>query len=140
MAQSFDANSFFRAMIPNADWTPQTGRSARMLGVRTPEDIVTDEKGFVKPGSGGMSVAPNSAWNVPNHRRPRGMGRGSAGRMEDRMYALADAALPADKLKARPDPRYPQKHAFVEPAIMTELATYEMDLAETRKDWKQVWP
>lgn len=111
-----------------------------MLGVRVPEDIFADEKGFVKPGSGGMSVAPNTAWNIPNHRRPRGMGRGSAGRINDRMYALADSAIPADKLKVRLDPQYPQKHAFIEPAIVIELAGYERNLAETRNNWKQVWP
>jgi hypothetical protein len=140
MTRLFDENSFFRAMIPDTDGFPKIGRSARMLGVRVPEDIVSDEKGFVAPGMGGMSVAPKSAWNIPNHRRPRGMGRGSAGRSDDRMYALAETEIPPDKLKVRLDPRYPEKHAFVEPADRIELVGYERNLAGTGKSWKQVWP
>jgi hypothetical protein len=37
-------------------------------------------------------------------------------------------------------PINPQNHAFVEPAIMIELAIYEQDLVATRIEWKQVWP
>jgi hypothetical protein len=140
MTQSLDVKSFFRAMTPDVDGFPKTGRSGRMLGVRVPQDIAVDEKGFVKSETGGMSVAPNSAWNIPTHRRPRGMGKGSSGRIDDRMYALANTAVPSDKLKVRLDPEYPRQHAFVEPAIMIELAGYERDLAATRNDWKQVWP
>jgi hypothetical protein len=140
MTQFHDVNSLFMAMTPDVDGFPQTGRSARMLGIRVPEDIAVDEKGFVKPETGGMSVAPNSAWNVPTHRRPRGIGNGSSGRIDDRIYALSIAALPFDKLKMRLDPEFPRQHAFVEPAIMIEFAGYERDLAATRNDWKQVWP
>ena len=111
-----------------------------MLGIRVPEDLAVNEKGFVRPETGGMSVAPNSAWNIPTHRRPRGMGKGSSGRISDRMYALANTAVPSDKLKIRLDPECPRLHAFVEPAIMIELAGYERNLAATRYDWKQVWP
>jgi hypothetical protein len=140
MLQFNDANSFYRAMIPNVDEFPRTGRSARMLGVRVPGDIPVDANGFVKPDTGGMSVAPNSAWNIPTHRRPRGMGNGSSGNSHDRMHALAGKAIPVDKLKVRPDPQYPQMHAFVEPAMMIELEGYESNLAATRKEWEQVWP
>lgn len=140
MPQLNDTDSFYRAMIPDVDGFPRTGRNARMLGVRVPIDIPVDEKGFVQPDTGGMSVAPNSAWNVPTHRRPRGMGNGSSGNNNDRMYALAGNAIPADKLKVRPDPQYPQMHAFLEPAMMIELEGYEGNLAATRKEWKQVWP
>jgi hypothetical protein len=135
-----DVNSYYRAMMPDADGLPKTGRSGRMLGVRVPQDINLDEKGFVWPGTGGMSVAPNSTWNVPNHRRPRGMGMGSSGKFDDRMYALADASIPADKLNVRADPIRPYWHAFVEPAVRIELAGYETNLASTRNDWRQVWP
>jgi hypothetical protein len=133
-------NLYYRAMMPDVDSLPKAGKSARMLGIRVPEDIVQDENGFVRPETGGMSVAPNSAWNVPNHRRPRGMCMGSTGNYNDRMYALADTAIPADKLNVRPDPLQPDMHAFVEPAVTVELARYESDLANTRNDWRQVWP
>jgi hypothetical protein len=140
MAQFFDENSFFRAMTPDVNGLPQTGRSARMLGVRIPEDIAADEKGFVNPETGGMSVSPNSAWNIPPHRRPRGVGKGSSGRIDDCIYSLMNTALPIDKLIVRLDPEYPLRHAFVEPAIVMPLAGYESELAATRNDWKQVWP
>jgi hypothetical protein len=131
---------YYRAMMSDADGLPKAGRSARMLGVRVPKDIVPDARGFVEPGTGGMSVAPNSEWNVPNHRRPRGMHNGSSGKIDDRMYALPDVAIRADKLSVRADPHYPDKHAFMEPASIIELAGYETDLADTRSDWRQVWP
>jgi len=68
------------------------------------------------------------------------MRMGSTGKYDDRMYALADTAIPADKLKVRPDPLQPDRHAFMEPAITVELGRYESDLSGTRKDWRQVWP
>jgi hypothetical protein len=130
----------FRAMIPDVDGFPKAGRSARMLGVRVPEDIVPDENGLVSPGSGGMSVAPGSEWNVPNHRRPRGMKNGSTGNAGDRMFAWLETLIPTDKLKVRADREYPDTHVYVEPAIMIKLTQYESDLADTRTDWRQVWP
>lgn len=139
VSQYIDNRSYFRSMTPDDDGLPRIGRSARLLGVRA-QEIPADENGFVKPGTGGMSVAPDSMWNVPNHRRPRGMKRGSAGNINDRMYTLTDASLPADKLRVRVDPQAPQRHAFVEPAAIIELAGYENHLADTRNDWRQVWP
>ena len=65
---------------------------------------------------------------------------GSTGNYNDRMYALTDTAIPADKLNVRPDPLQPDMHAFLEPAVTVELARYESDLANTRNDWRQVWP
>jgi len=111
-----------------------------MLGIRIPQDILPDERGFVHPGRIGMSVAPKSAWNLPNHRRPRGMGMGSSGRYDDRVYALGENALLDDKLKVRGDPDQPDRHAFIEPAFAVELSVYEADLADTRRDWRQMWP
>jgi hypothetical protein len=140
MSQYFDENSYFRAMIPNANGFPQVGRSASELGVRIPNDIAPDEDGFVKPGTGGMSVAPKSVLNVPPHRRPRGMHMGSTGNKNTRMYAIVDSDLPADRLRVRLDPKKPQIHAFVEPAVTIELAKYERDVANTQSKWRQVWP
>jgi hypothetical protein len=131
---------YYRAMMSDAVGLPRSGKSARMLGVRVPQDIMPDEKGFVRPGTGGMSVAPDSEWNVPNHRRPRGMHNGSTGKTDDRMYALPDMSIRADRLSMRADPQHPDKHAFMEPAVMIELAGYETDLANTRSDWRQVCP
>jgi hypothetical protein len=131
---------YYRAMTPETDNLPKIGRSSRMLGVRVPEDITPDEKGIVGPGMGGMSVAPNSIWNVPNHRRPRGMRMGSTGRPDDYMYSLAGTSIPVDKLGVRLDPNRPEKHALVEPTVSVDLQRYELDLASTRCDWRLVWP
>jgi hypothetical protein len=140
MPNLLDTNSYFRAMIPYPDGLPQAGSGARMLGVRVPKDIAADENGFVYPRTGGMSVTPDSIWNIPSHRRPRGMSMGSSGKITDRIYALAKVAIPADKLNVRRDPKKPEMHAFVEPAVMIKLAGYEKDLADTRNTWRQVWP
>jgi hypothetical protein len=65
---------------------------------------------------------------------------GSSGKTTDRIYGLDHAAIPAAKLNVRRDPKKPEMHAFVEPAVMIELAGYERDLADTRNNWRQVWP
>jgi hypothetical protein len=111
-----------------------------MLGVRTPQDIATDAAGMVNPGTGGLSVAPDSFWNLPNHRRPRGMLRGSTGHPLDRVYAVASTSIPETSLRVRADPRAPTKHAFIEPAAPVRLSGYEEALAGTRPLWTQVWP
>ncbi len=111
-----------------------------MLGVRVPLDIMVDSRGRVRPGTGGMSVAPGSMWNLPNHRRPRGMGRGSTGKPEDRVYELRSSSIPASRLSLRLDPQAPELHAFMEPAVAVELESYEQALGGTRKDWRRVWP
>ncbi len=140
MPENTDDELFYRAMMPGNDGFPMIGKSSRMLGVRVPQDIAPDAEGLVRPGAGGMSVAPGSEWNVPNHRRPRGMKRGSSGNSGDRMYALSDDSIPVDKLNVRPDPGFPETHAFFEPAASVKLQQYEADLADTREDWRQIWP
>ena len=50
----------YRAMIPAADGGPQRGSTARTLGARSEVDVPVDAAGRVRPGTGGMSVAPDS--------------------------------------------------------------------------------
>jgi len=84
-----------------------------------------------------MSVAPDSVWNLPNHRRPRGMHRGSTGPAGDRVYAIDPATLKQQPLDIRPtSPR----HATVEPSRQMRLAVYEAALTATRPSWIQAWP
>jgi len=130
---------FYRAMTPEGDGLPAVGRTARCLGVR-PSDVVVGRDGWVDPGTGGMSVAPGSPWSVPNHRRPTGMGRGSTGHNGDRVYAIEEAPLTAERLAVRPDPERPALHAFVEPAVKMLLGDYEAGVAATRHAWEIVWP
>ena len=130
----------FRAMQPDADGLPKVGRTGRCLGIRVGEDIAVDSDGWVQPGVGGMSVSPGSMWNVPSHRRPRGMAQGSTGHPHDRIYAIEEANVTAQHLALRPDPENPAKHAFVEPSERTQLDQYEQNLVYTRPAWRQAWP
>jgi len=129
-------------MTPEADGLPMVARSARALGVRVNvafQDVQPDQEGRIAPGTGGMS-APLSEWNLPNHRRPFGMGRGSTGPREDHVFAVEEDSVGRAALVVRSDPSRPTKHAFVEPAELVELPLYEMNLASTRGNWVRVWP
>jgi len=110
-----------------------------MLGVRVPEDVSPDAAGVVMPGTGGMSVAPDSMWNLPNHRRPRGMERGSTGPVADHVFSITEGSLGDNGLTARPDPDAPGVHALVEPRTPMLLVGYEGALTATRASWQGVW-
>lgn len=131
---------FFRAMTPDADRRPLVGRSERRLGVRVPQDVTPNAAGDIVPGTGGMSVAPDSIWNLPHHRRPRGLERGSTGPSQDYVYAVDPRVLMERGLVARPDPIAPAIHAFIEPASLVSLTGFEHALTSTRPDWQVVWP
>jgi len=131
---------FFRGMTPADDGLPVVAPGARALGVRVPEDVQPDAEGRVLPGRGGMSVAPGSMWNLPNHRRPRGMWRGSTGPAGDHVFSLAHALVSSAGLSARPDPQRPLKHAFMEPRFAVQLSAFEAMIASTRSGWHQEWP
>ena len=131
---------YFRAMTPDADRLPAVGDSARKLGVRVPQDVTPDANGTVIPQSGGMSVAPDSMWNLPNHRRPRGLGRGSTGPEQDYVYSLASACLEPRGLTSRLDAVAPSLHVLIEPAYRISLHAFKAALADTRPDWSMVWP
>ena len=130
----------FRGMLSGDDGKPQLGRSAKSLGVRVPADIKPDAAGDVHPGTGGMSVSPDSSLNVPNHRRPMAMGHGSTGPDDLGMYAIAKVRVSIGNLTLRPDPRRATKHAFVEPNQVMPLMHYEGALGSTRDDWRKIWP
>jgi hypothetical protein len=130
---------FYRAMTPDGDGLPTVGRTARSLGVRA-SDVTVEPDGSITPGSGGMSVAPGSPWNLPHHRRPKSFGRGSTGHDQDRVFEVAEDQVEVVRLVVRPDDRRPEIHAFIEPATRMQLGDYERALAETRPAWKVVWP
>jgi hypothetical protein len=130
----------FRGMLPDEDALPQVGRSGGTLGVRVPEDITPDASGDVKPGIGGMSVAPSSMWDVPHFRRPRRMGRGASGPENYCVFGLEEEALTPLPLGVRSDPHSVRPHAFIEPSERMQLETYETALTDTRKSWRRVFP
>lgn len=112
------------------------GPTGRCLGVRLVE-VVIGVDGFIDPATGGMSVAPTSLWNLPNHRRPRGLGRGSTGPTGDRVFSIEDEPLEAVALTVRIDSNI---HAYVEPAVRMLKDAYDRALAATREAWKTIWP
>lgn len=85
-------------------------------------------------------MAPGSIWNLPHHRRPKGMGRGSSGPVGDYVFALEPLVVERNGLVLRADPIAPDIHAFVEPAARIVLEQYETRLLETRPSWAKVWP
>ena len=140
MGELSDETDYFRSMTPGSDGAPEVGRSARRLGVRVPQDVQQDAAGLVQPRTGGLSVSPDSLWNLPNHRRPRPLGRGSTGPAADTVYAIAEPLLEMRALVVRRDPGRPDKHAFEEPSAPTPLSAYESALESTCSAWRRVWP
>ena len=125
---------------PAEDGLPGVGRSALTLGVRVPKDISPNGSGLVEPGTGGLSVAPDSLWNPPHHRRPRFIGRGSSGPPNDWVFMIMSDPIVRESLAVRGDPLRPERHAFIEPGRPMELGACESALTGTRPDWEAVWP
>ena len=107
----------YRAMTQDTDGLPVLGRSARALGVRTPNEVAagvnpdvtaTAPDEIIQPGTGGMSTAPNDPRNLPPLRLPRVLG----GRGKDPVWEIDTADLGPD-LQYRQD--HP-KHVLIEPA------------------------
>jgi hypothetical protein len=113
----------------NSHQQPSVGPSARQLGIR-PSDIQTDATGIVV--GGGLSVAPDSLWNLPPHRRPRRLGKASTGPSADRVYSLPDDQLPSAQLAALRDA---PDHALAVPQPVCTVGVSELRLASTRSMW-----
>jgi len=113
------------------DGLPQPGRSARTLGVRPGVDIEIDADGLVRDGGAGMSVAPGSAMNLPEHRRPPEF----AGTGKDPVWEFDSAAV-GEFLRYREDPLMPGEHGFMEPSSSMTFERYESALFATREAWR----
>ncbi len=109
---------------------PEIGPSARSLGVRPNVDIPV-ENGMVKPGTGGMSVAPYSPLNLPRHRRPPEYG----GIGKDPVWEISLEQLTDRRLIYHQDS---PTHGMIEPAMEMTLEDYEQALAETESSWQQL--
>ena len=123
-----------RAMRMDEDGEPEIDRTARTLGVRVGgrrPDVVVAASGLVLPENGGMSVSPPPPENLPEHRRPEEFG----GLGRDPVWELDTDHLPPE-LTYRPDPRSPDRHGFVEPAVPMHLDDYEASLRATRGLWQ----
>jgi len=125
----------YRGMT-EASGTPQIGAAARTLGARPGPgrgtDIPVDPQGMVHPGTGGMSVAPDSAMNLPRHRRPpefEGTGR-------DPVWSIQEKDLGPD-LRYVPDPGPRPTHGVIEPSRSMPIDDYQQALGNTAERWKR---
>src|SRR5258708_4784834 len=123
----------FRSMREAADGLPEVGPTARQLGVRPGNVPAPDVAAIlptdpVKPGQGGMSVAPGDPMDLPILRRPASLG----GIGRDPVWYIEADDLGADLqlLLDRP------KHGLVEPSRPLTLQELQQALAATRNRWK----
>ncbi|MDN7908563.1 RHS repeat-associated core domain-containing protein [Burkholderia diffusa] len=117
----------YRAMKTGGDGFPVVEPTARGLGARPGVDIPVDTNGMVHPDTGGISVAPESARNLPPHRRPESLG----GTGKDCACLLNTANLPKSL-------RYVQdsaKHGTIQPSTSMSLTDYQAALRSTREKW-----
>jgi hypothetical protein len=124
------------------------GSSATSLGLRLPDparpeitpDISPDDAGVIRPGTGGMSVAPDIA-SLPPHAIPMRLQprfRDAVGKNTIRVWRLgdgpfADAPL-SGELNLRVDPNR-SNHGFVEPARALPVSEYIGAIHRTRDQW-----
>jgi hypothetical protein len=122
----------YRGMKDDGEGMPACGPTARTLGVRLTRDIKISEDQMVGPGTGGMSVAPDSPQNLERHRRPAEHG----GYGPDPVWEIDSDDLPST-LAYRPDPRNVSRHGFVEPIEEMSLNAYQEALATSRGFWSR---
>jgi hypothetical protein len=121
----------FRSMIKDVDGRPLVVETARGLGLRAGEIVVSPD-GLVEPGAGGMSVSPDTPLNLPSYRRPpKYQGDG-----KDPVWELDTADLPT-AVGYLPDPGPNPTHGVLEPAWSMSLEDFELALAETRDVWRE---
>lgn len=121
----------FRSMRKDMDGRPLVAPTARGLGLRAAEIIVSND-GFVAPGAGGMSVSPATPLHLPPYRRPPKYG----GDGKDPVWKLDTADLP-NSVTYRPDEGPEPTHGLLEPAWAMTLEDFELGLAETRDSWRE---
>ncbi|WP_230957940.1 hypothetical protein [Burkholderia diffusa] len=117
----------YRAMKTGSDGLPVAEPTARGLGARPGVDIPVDSNGMVHPDTGGISVAPESARNLPPHRRPENLG----GTGKDCACLLSTTNLPKS-LKYVQDSA---KHGTIQPSTSMSLSDYQAALGSTRDKW-----
>ena len=117
-------------MQETLDGEPAIGPSARTLGARPHVDIPVDPSGSVHPGTGGMSVAPDTPSNLPRHRRPPEHG----GTGKDPLWSIQEREL-GMYLRYVADAVPVPTHGAIEPIIPMTFIAYQQALAETAPYW-----
>jgi RHS repeat-associated protein len=121
----------YRSM--KGDRAPELGPSKRTLGAvigPPPRGDIEVCDGCVRPGTGGMSVSPDSPWNLPEFRRPPSFG----GTGKDRVWVIQESALGID-LKFKQDT---PTHGGIEPARVMTPEDFQKALAATVERWKKL--
>jgi hypothetical protein len=128
----------FRAMTDDAG-KPMIGTTARMLGVRVPDDIAPDQNNTVHPATGGMSVAPT--WRqLPTHRIPKRLKPkdvlDARGRNEDKCWRHGDGVFANGVVNGQVQLRVDKPtHGVVEPAVAMPHPDYVNELNLTQMQW-----
>jgi hypothetical protein len=97
---------------------PRTGASAFTLGARLRKDLFESEDGTVRPGTGGISVAPDN----PAFLAPFALRQLREGSLV--LFAIATSEL-GQNLAFRRDPDSPESHGFIEPSRPTTFEAYQ---------------
>jgi len=105
---------------------PAIGATARTLGVR-PDDDIPVVGGKVSNGTGGMSVAPDTPMNLPDHRRPPRFG----GNGKDPVWGIDTRSLGADVV-FRQDK---SNHGLFEPVREMLIDEFQQALADLVPMW-----
>ena len=122
--------TLYRGMQETPDGEPAIGPSARTLGARPHIDIQVDLSDSVHPGTGGMSVAPDTPSNLPRHRRPSEHG----GTGKDPLWSIQERDLGVH-LRYVADAVPVPIHGVIEPTIRIPFIAYQQALAETAPYW-----
>ena len=120
----------YRGMEETPDGEPAIGPSAITLGARPHIDIRVDLSGSVHPGTGGMSVAPDTPSNLPRHRRPPEHG----GTGKDPLWSIQGRNLGVRSRYVADVVPVPT-HGIIEPTIPMPFTAYQQALAETAPYW-----
>jgi hypothetical protein len=119
-------------MTPADDGLPALGPTARQLGLRRQVDVTCDSNDIVLQG--GMSVAPETPWNLPPHRRPRRLGRASTGPDKDGVFEIAEGDIEREELAITRDADH---HALVHGNGPCRFGELTERIERTRPSWRQ---
>ncbi|MGH3757396.1 DUF6531 domain-containing protein [Actinophytocola sp.] len=125
--------NLYRGMRTEGD-LPRTGPSARTLGARPGTDVTPDADGMVHPGGGGISIAPETANNLPSHRRPPEFG----GTGRDPVWSIDPDDLPEGLAYRRDSPT--SGHGVIEPSRTMTYEEYQSLIESTAGSWNRVDP
>ena len=128
--QDNTGKTLYRGMLETPDGEPAISPSARTLGARPHVDIPVDPSDSVHPGTGGMSVAPDTPSNLPRHRRPPEHG----GTGKDPLWSIQERELGAH-LRYVADAVPVPRHGVIEPSMPMTFTAYQQALAGTARYW-----